>query len=226
MRKEASVRAMRGFPASNSHPARTRSATQSFSSPALRFIIHDEFDNIWGAERVEAGNGGKSPNRPSRVKLLTLIFVFLTLAIIILSAFLYYLPLNDIEVAVDRTYRYTEYGHDYIALKVNLTNKGSISHYVYLTGRVVFNSQPDTVFTETKGWGQIPPGDWHPDLIPIRVQVPNETFQTPYEASCSVTLPPLVNEYSQPWILLPGVVWLVALAAVLTSLVRSWRQTR
>lgn len=175
---------------------------------------------------MEAGNGGKSPNRPSRVKLLTLVFIFLTLAIIILSVLLYYLPLNDVEVKVDRTYRYTEYGHDYIALKVNYTNKGSISHFVYYTGRVVFDSQPDTVFTETVRWGQIPPSDWHPELIPIRVQVPNELSQTPYEASCSVTLPPFVNEYTTSWILLLGVVWLVALAAVLTSLVRSRRQAR
>jgi uncharacterized protein (DUF58 family) len=176
---------------------------------------------------METGNGGKSANRTSRARLLTLVFVFLTFAIIILSASLYYLPLNDIEVAVDRTYRFTEYGDDYIALEVNVTNKGSISHYVRLTGRVVFNSQPDMVFTSRNPLSStFPPGEGGPVGFPIYVQVPNETYQTPYEASCSVTLPPLMNEYSQPWILLPGVVWLVGLAAVLTSLVRSWRQTR
>jgi hypothetical protein len=175
---------------------------------------------------METDSEGKSRNRTSRAKLVALIFVFLTLAIIILSVFLYYLPLNDVEVKVDRTYRYTEYGHDYIAIKVNYANKGSMSHYVYFTGRVVFSLQPDNVFTGTSSWGQIPPGDWPTELIPIRVQVPNELSQTPYEASCSVTLPPFVNEYTTSWILLLGVVWLVGLAAVITSLVRSWRQTR
>lgn len=175
---------------------------------------------------MEAGNGGKSTSRTSRVKLLTLIFIILVLAPIILSAYLYYLPLKDIEVRVDSTYQGSEWGHDYISLRMNVTNKGSLSHVVQITGRVVFNSQPDMVFTGRTNLWEIFPIDWHDPGIPIRVYVPNELSQTPYEASCSVTLLPFVNQFSTPWIVLPGVVWLVALAAVLTSLVRSWRQTR
>jgi len=228
MPKEAWGWAMRGFPASNSHPARILQRNAFLSSPALGFISYDESDNSWGAERMEARNGGKSPNRTSRVKLLPLIFVFLTLAIIILSVFLHRLPLNDVEVTVDSTYRlsYPDINKSYIGFTVSVTNKGSIPHYVYLTAKVVFSSQPDMVFTGiTRSTGPIDPGATYHQIW-LNVLVPNELFQTPYEASCSVTLPPLVNEYSTPWILLPGVVWLVALAAVLTSLVRSWRQTR
>jgi hypothetical protein len=101
---------------------------------------------------METGNGGKSTNRTSRVKLLTVIFIILVLAPVILSAYLYYLPLNDIEVRVDRTYHVTEDGHNYIGLLMNVTNKGGISHMVQFTGRVVFNSQPDTVFTQITSW--------------------------------------------------------------------------
>jgi hypothetical protein len=177
---------------------------------------------------MEAGNGRKSPNRPSRVKLLIpLLFVFLTLAIIILSVFLYYLPLNDVEVTVVDTYRlpYPDINQSYIGFTVSVTNKGSISHYVYLTGRVVFNSQPDMVFTGI--YRHTPPIDAGATYrqIWLNVLVPNEIFQNPYEASCSVTLPPLVNGYSTVWIVPPTVAWLVGLAAVLTSLARSRRQT-
>jgi hypothetical protein len=184
---------------------------------------------VGGAERMEVGNGGKSPNRPSRVKLLIpLVFVFLTLAIIILSVFLYYLPLNDVEVTVDATHRlpYPDINQSYIGFTVNVTNKGSISHYVYLTGEVVFSSQPDMVFTGIdRSEPPIDPGATYRQ-IHLYVLVPNEIFQNPYEASCSVTLPPLVNPYSTAWIIIPTVVWLVGLAAVLTSLARSRRQTR
>jgi hypothetical protein len=183
---------------------------------------------VRGAGRMEAGNSGKSPNRPSRIGLLTLVFVFLTLAIVILSVFLYYLPLNDVEVTVDSTYRlpHPDINKSYIGFTVSVTNRGSIPHYVYLIAKVVFDSQPDMVFTGIiHSTPSIDPrATYH--QIWLNVLVPNEIFQTPYEASCSVTLPPLVNEYSTPWILLPGVVWLVGLAAVLTSLVRSRRQTR
>lgn len=174
---------------------------------------------------MEAGNGGKSTNRTSKVKLLTVVFIILVLAPIILSAYLYYLPLKDVEVKVDHSYWTREDGHDYIALKLNVTNKGIISHTVQFTGRVVFNSQPDTVFTQTTSWSEIFPSDWHTEY-PIYVTVPNELSETPYEASISFTPIPFYNQYSAPWILLPGVVWLVGLAAVLASLVRSWRQTR
>jgi hypothetical protein len=171
-------------------------------------------------------NGGKSTNRTSRVKLLALVFVFLTLVFIILSVYAYYLPLKDIEVRVISTYQGSEWGHDYISLRLNVTNKGSLSHMVHLTGKIIFNSQPDMVFTGRTNLWEIPPMDWHDPGFPIYVYVPNELFQTPYEASCSVTLLPFVNEYSTPWIVLPGVVWLVGLAAVAISLVRSRRQAR
>lgn len=181
---------------------------------------------VGGAERVETGNRGKSTNLTSRVRLLTLIFVFLTLAPIVLSVYLYYLPLNDIEVKVEETHWGTEAGYDYIALRLNVTNKGSISHIVHFTCRVVFNSQPDKVFTQITRWGEIYPSDWHLLFPPTFVFVPHELFHIPYEASCSVTLIPFVNQFSINWIVLPGVVWLIVLAAVLTSLVRSRRQTR
>ena len=175
---------------------------------------------------MEAGNGGKSTNRTSKVKLLTVVFIILVLAPIILSAYLYYLPLKDVEVKVDHSYWTREDGHDYIALKLNVTNKGIISHTVRFTVRVVFVSQPDMVFTQSTSWWEISPSDWHLEFFAIYVHVPNELSLTPYEASISFTLIPFFNEYSAPWIVSPGVVWLVALAAVLTSLVRNRRQTR
>jgi len=194
--------------------------------PVLRFIIHDESDNSWGAERVEAGNGGKSTNRTSKVKLLALIFIFLTLAIIILSGYFYYLPLKDVEVRVEETHWGTEVGDEYIAFRLNVTNKGTMTHTVRFVARVVFDSEPGIVITQWAGEREIPPSDWHLLWPPTLVFVPGELLETPYEASCSVTLTHFVNEDNEPWIVLGGVVWLVALAAILTSLVRSWRQTR
>jgi len=175
---------------------------------------------------MEAGNAGKSKNRTSGIKWLAVIFVLLTLAIIILSGYVYYLPLKDVEVRVEETHWGTEVGDEYIAFKLNVTNKGTMTHAVRFIARVVFDSEPVIVITQFAGRWEIPPSDWHVLWPPTLVFVPGELLETPYEASCSVTLIPFVNEDNKPWIMLGGVVWLVVLAAVLTSLVRSWRQTR
>ena len=71
-----------------------------------------------GEKRMEAGEDKESINRPSRVKLLTLlILILLILTPIILSVYLYYLPLNDVEVIVYDTSRETEMSnYNYILL--------------------------------------------------------------------------------------------------------------
>jgi len=131
-----------------------------------------------------------------------------------------------VEVIVDRTYRVTEeMGMEvsYIVLNVNVTNNGIISHYVYLTESIALSSQPDMVFIETSRVSPIDPGaTWQG--VRIYVDVPDETIQDPYEASCSITLPPLSNEYNMGFIVPATVVWLEGLAALSTSLVRSRRK--
>jgi hypothetical protein len=174
---------------------------------------------------MEEGNGEASTNRRSRVRLLTLILILLILVPIILSVFFYYLPLNDVEVTVDKTFRdrYDE-GNCAIGFRLNVTNNGIISHYIGLTVKVIFDSQPDMVFTRTTfSYGPIDASEtWRG--FHVLVAVPDEVFQDPYEASCSVTLAPLVNQYNRGLIVLFAVVWLVGLAAVSTSLVRSRRK--
>ncbi len=182
-----------------------------------------------GEKRMEAGEDKESINRPSRVKLLTLlILILLILTPIILSVYLYYLPLNDVEVIVYDTSRNTDpiSNESYILLKMSVTNKGSISHYVYLTGSVVFSTEPDVVYTETSRSNlPIDPGATYP-VIRVRVPVPVEVLQDPYEASCSVTLPPPVNKYDIGLIVPATIVWLVGITAVSTSLVMSRRKKR
>jgi hypothetical protein len=155
---------------------------------------------------MEAGNGEKLKNRTSGIKWLALIFVLLTLAIIVLSGYIYYLPLKDIEVRVEETHWGTEAGDEYLALRLNVTNKGIITHTVRLIAGVVFDSEPNIVFTQLTYHWEIPPSDWHLLRPSTLVFVPGELFETPYEASCSVTLVPFVNEDSKPWIVLGGVV--------------------
>jgi len=184
-----------------------------------------------GEERVEAGNDRASTNRPSKVRLLILILVLLIFIPIILSIFLYYLPLNDVEVTVDKTYRITEWGgseHSLIGFSVNVTNIGSISHYFYLTGKVVFSTEPDMVFTETsRSNPPIDPGEmW--SRVHIYVPVPDELLQDSYDASCSVTLPSFADYigHNAGWMVPAIIVWLVLIAAISTSLLRSRRKNR
>lgn len=179
---------------------------------------------------MEARNNEETTNRRSKAKLVTLlILVLLILVPTILSVNLYYLPLNDVEATIDATYRNFELSSDpasnysEIVLLENVTNKGIISHYVYLVGSVVFNTQPDTVFTyKYESLSPIDSGQAIPN-VRVRVPVPYEFSQDSYEASCSVVLPPLVNEYSTGFIVLAIAVWLVGFAAVSTFLMWSSR---
>ena len=177
-------------------------------------------------ERVESGNSGASTNRPTRVKLLILILALLIVIPIALSVLFYYLPLNDVEATVYHTSPETEGDWSYILLKVNVTNKGIISHYVYLYATVEFSTEPGMIYTKThSSLGPINAGSTYP-IVRVRVPVPSELLQDPYEASCSVTLPPLVNQYSSAFIVFTTVFWLIGVAAVSTSIVRSWRKER
>jgi len=104
---------------------------------------------------------------------------------------------------------------------VSVTNKGIMSHYVYLTGDVVFSTEPDTVYSTTSGSNpSLDPGATYP-IIRVRVPVAEEVSHDPYEASCSVTLPPALNKYNTDGIMIFTVVWLVVIVAVSISLVRS-----
>lgn len=177
---------------------------------------------------MERPNHGGSKGNPSRSRLLIILILIVILAPIIASfVFLYYLPLNDVDVTLDRSYRLTEeMGMEvsYIVLKVNVTNNGIISHYVYLTGNIVFGSQPDTVYTEiSRSNPPIDPGaTWQG--VRIYVDVPDEIVHDPYEVSCSITLPSPVHQYNIGWIVPAVLLWLVVLAFLSVSLVRSRRR--
>lgn len=175
---------------------------------------------------MEAGNRGASTNRPTRVKLLILILALLIVIPIALSVLFYYLPLNDVEATIYHTSPETEGDWSYILLYVNVTNKGSISHYVYLYASVEFSTEPDMVFTRT--YSSLAPinADSTYPIVRVRVPVPSELLQDSYEAYCSVTLPPFINQYSNASIVFTTVFWLIGIGAVSTSLVRSWRKER
>lgn len=177
---------------------------------------------------MERPKRGGSKGKPSISRILVVLILVVIIAPIIASfLFLYYLPSNDVEVTVYRSYPLTEQeGSEvsYIELKVNVTNNGIISHYVYLTGEVVFNSQPDEVYTETsRSNGPIDPGaTWRE--VRIYVDVPDEIVLDPYDASCSITLPSPVNEYNIGWIVPGALLWLVTLAFLSVTLVRIRRR--
>ena len=176
-------------------------------------------------ERMEPGEDKESINRPSRVKLLTLlILILLILTPIILSVYLYYLPLNDIEAKVDYTYRNyeQEYNYSEVVLLMNVTNSGAISHGFLLTGSVMFNTEPNTTFTNRKYMHPLDAGETYP-TVRNRVPVPNELLQDDYNTSVSVGLLPFFNEYNIGFMMIAGILWLVALAAVVITLIRTQR---
>ncbi len=181
------------------------------------------------ARLIDRGMGdGKSRERQSarwtrKVKLLSLLLIVLIAAPIVLATYLYYLPLSDIEAKPENPHWAEDDGYYSISGWLNVTNKGLLTHVVRFTVSVVFDSQPDKVFAWS-GWGDIPPTDWTTGWGPhFYVYVPSEVVGQSYNASCSVSLFPAINDYSIPWIVLPGVIWLVSLAAVVTALARSRR---
>jgi len=179
-------------------------------------------------ERMEPGEGEESINRSSRVKLLTLlILILLILTPIILFAYFHYLPLNDIEAKVDHTYRNYEekYNYSEVVLLINFTNSGAISHGFFLTGSVMFNTEPNTTFTNRIRMHPLDAGKTLSN-VRNRVPVPNELLQDDYNTSISIGLLPFFNKYTTDGIVFFTLVWLLVIAAVSTSLVRSWRKER
>jgi hypothetical protein len=177
---------------------------------------------------VERPKRGGSKGKPSISRLLIVLILVVIIAPIIASfLFLYYLPSNDVEVTVYRSYPLTEEAGmelSYIVIRVNVTNNGIISHYVGLTGKVVFNSQPDEVYTYTSiSYLPIDPGETLKG-VRIYVDVPDEIVLDSYDASCSITLPSPVNEYNIGWIVPGALLWLVTLAFLSVTLVRSRRR--
>lgn len=167
--------------------------------------------------------GGRALRGKASFKIQILILIILIIVPIALSVILYYLPLNDVEVNMNGSYRNYDstYNNSEVVLLVSAANKGSISHYVHLTGTVVFGSEPDTAFTYTySAIGPIDAGSTSGE-VRVRVPVTNELLQDPYEASCSVTLPSAVNQYNMGLIMIASVIWLLGIAAVSTSIVRN-----
>ncbi|MHA1807887.1 MAG: hypothetical protein ACXQTA_00125 [Candidatus Syntropharchaeales archaeon] len=164
----------------------------------------------------------------SRTRLLVLlILVLLILVPLLVAAYIYYLPLSDVKAKVDYTYRNyeEEYNYSEVVLLTNVTNNGAISHGFLLIGKVVFTTEPDTTFTYTKSVRPMDAGETYP-TVRIRVPVTNELLQDDYDTSVSVELLPLFNEYNTGFIVIAGVVWLVAIAAAVIALIHAQRDFR
>ncbi len=172
---------------------------------------------------MEEVKKGDSKRRTRKAKLLVLLLIILIAAPIVLATYLYYLPLSDIEAKPENPHWAEDEGYHFISGWLNVTNKGFLTHTVRFTVSVVFYSQPDKIFASSS-WGDIPPTDWTTGYgSHFYVYVPSELVGQSYSASCSVSLFPAINYYSIPWIVLPGVVWLVSIAAVVTAFARRWQ---
>ncbi|MBN2229006.1 MAG: hypothetical protein JW779_05385 [Candidatus Thorarchaeota archaeon] len=164
----------------------------------------------------------------SRTKLLVLLILVLFILVpLLLAAYLYYLPLNDVKAKVDYTYRNyeEEYNFSEVVLLTNVTNSGAISHGFLLTGKVIFITEPDTIFTYTYRMRSMDAGETYPE-VRIRVPVTNELLPDDYDTSVSVELLPLFNDDNRSFMVIAGVVWLVALAAAVMALIHVRRDFR